>query len=119
MIKNVLFLFIGLSMITLSYGQTTDTKVVGNAEELKSIPQLTDLAIRVNTTYAVYQHSSTATRTAATAAKTDYESALAAYLTELELQITKKSNATNTNVIQAEIDLVKRLQTNLINPSTK
>lgn len=106
-------------MITLSYGQTTDTKVVGNAEELKSILSVTELANRVNTTYAVYQRSSTGSRSAATTAKTDYESALAAYLNELELQLTKKSNATNTKVIQAEIDLVKRLQTNLTNPSTK
>lgn len=112
-------MFVGLSMMTFSMAQNATTGVVGNSEVLKSIPQLNELAEKVNAAYLVYQQSATSSRSAAAAAKADYESALTNYLNELQVQITKKTNATYTDNLQAEMDLVKKLQTNLSTTSTK
>lgn len=116
MTKRIFLMFIGLTMMTLNYAQTS-TQVVGKSERLNSISNFKELADQVNVAYQVYQEQGvTGTRTSTANAKTSYDNALLAYQTELEKHLLLQSSADYLTDLNAEIALVKDLRTNL-NPT--
>jgi len=111
-------LFILALIFTVSMVNAQSTGVVGNSEIVKEIPVLKALADKVNVAHAELSKSTTGTRTSNTTTQANYTSALNAYLTELEHQLSL-GNTRNETALKSEISLVKELQTAPTKSTTK
>lgn len=120
MIKKLLFVFVGMLLISTSIAQTGERNnpVVGKSETVKENPVLKDLSEKVNLTYQEFTNSSTATRTSVSTAKNNYVQALDNYLTELEKQITVADEQTRVE-LEKELNHVKQLKQETTTTTTR
>lgn len=116
MLHKTLFILSFLLIVPFVNAQTTG--VVGNVDVVKETPVLKALADRVNVAHVELTKNATGSRTTTANAQANYNSALNAYLTELEHQLTL-GNSRNEAALKSEITLTKQLHTGTSTTTTR
>jgi len=118
MLRKTLFILATVVMASFTNAQTTVTGVVGNVDVVKETPVLKALADKVNAAHVELTNAASGSRTSAQQAQLNFDSAINAYLTELNHQLSL-GKSKNEAALKSEIELVKQIQAGTLKAPTR